>query len=281
MLTSTKNTIILCMILLSCVVFSTLAVGQDKAGWLNDTVTVRFQEEPMSAVLGKISQQTGIAILYDEKLADQKVTGHYKDIKFSEAINRLFSDKNKSIQVFKNEKKIIVKTFGAKQFILAGDTPMSTKEHLHVDNLSLDEIRTLQVSQYNEFRNQISDENEIIAKDMTRSQLKAFIKNQNKQFKDSLKNENEVVTKNKTRAQLRMFVSKQNKAFENSLLNDEEQIGENGETRLQLREFIQDQDLKFNNTLTEGEQLVVDGKTRNELKQFIQAEQSKMSSTDN
>ncbi|MCW5214109.1 hypothetical protein VU13_02110, partial [Desulfobulbus sp. US5] len=109
MLAHLKNLSIVFITLLSCMLFSTLAAGQNQAEWLNDRVTIKFQEEPMNTVLGEIAQQTGIAILYDEKLADQKVTGYYKGVKFSEAINRLFSEKNKSIQVFKSEKKIIVK----------------------------------------------------------------------------------------------------------------------------------------------------------------------------
>ena len=66
----------------------------------------------MSSVLGKISAQTGIVILYDENLADQKITGNYKGIGLSEAVNRLFVEKNKSILINENEKLIIVKTFG-------------------------------------------------------------------------------------------------------------------------------------------------------------------------
>ncbi|MCI5209072.1 MAG: hypothetical protein D3910_09825 [Candidatus Electrothrix sp. ATG2] len=82
----------------------------------------------MNSVLGKISEQTGVAILYDEKLADQKVTGHYKNIKFSEAIDRLFSGTNKSIQVLGSEKKIMVKTFGAKNYISSrSDSSVITK----------------------------------------------------------------------------------------------------------------------------------------------------------
>ena len=123
-----KNNIIILSLIFFSLLLTSVVFGNDTTGWLDENVNIRFQNETMSVVLGKISTQTGIAILYDENLAEQKVTGNYKDIKFSEAINRLFSDKNKSIQVLKNEKKIIVKTFGAKQFVLASSSDTVTGE---------------------------------------------------------------------------------------------------------------------------------------------------------
>ncbi|RWX52476.1 hypothetical protein VU01_10071, partial [Candidatus Electrothrix marina] len=162
MLAHLKNLSIVFITLLSCMLLSTLAAGQNQAEWLNDKVTVRFQEEPMSTVLGEIAQQTGIAILYDEKLADQKVTGSYKEIKFSEAINRLFSETNKSIQVFKNEKKIIVKTFGAKQFVLASSAEDVPNNFLSEDKLiTAVELQKMQRQRYNEYRKRIANDNEV------------------------------------------------------------------------------------------------------------------------
>ncbi|MGB5684236.1 MAG: hypothetical protein WBM35_00370, partial [Candidatus Electrothrix sp.] len=175
MLKPLKKISIVSVTLLSCMLLSTLAAGQDKAGWLNDKVTLRFQDEQMSSVLGNLSEQTGIAILYDEKLADQKVTGHYKAIKFAEAINRLFSENNKSIQVLKNEKKIIVKTFGAKQFILASSTERAPSDQLSDDSekMTLAELEKMHRQQYKEYKERISNENEVLEGGMTRGEVKA------------------------------------------------------------------------------------------------------------
>ncbi|CAK8723790.1 hypothetical protein H206_02390 [Candidatus Electrothrix aarhusensis] len=180
MLTPMKNSIILCVIFLSCIFSSTLAAGQNKTGWLNDKVTIRFQEESMSAVLGGIAQQTGIAILYDEKLAGQKVTGYYKNVKFSEAINRLFSEKNKSIQVFKSEKKIVVKTFGAKQFILATSGKITPDQPVdEAETMTVADLEKMHKRQYKEYKERIADDNEIITDDkLTRAELRKFHKKQ-------------------------------------------------------------------------------------------------------
>ncbi|MCI5139442.1 MAG: hypothetical protein D3922_13755, partial [Candidatus Electrothrix sp. AR1] len=196
MLTSSKKIIILSLSLLSPIFLSALAAGQDKAEWLDDKVTIRFQEEAMSTVLGKIAQQTSIAILYDEKLSNQKVTGYYKNIKFSEAINRLFSEKNKSIQVFKNEKKIIVKTFGAKQFILASSAeiaPSSIQPSEDSKKMTLAELEKMHKQQYKEYKERISNENEVLEGGMTRGELKAMHKKQYEDYKKSISDDNEML----------------------------------------------------------------------------------------
>ncbi|MCW5209242.1 hypothetical protein VU10_03430, partial [Desulfobulbus sp. US1] len=198
--------------------FSTLAAGQNQAEWLNDRVTIKFQEEPMNTVLGEIAQQTGIAILYDEKLADQKVTGYYKGVKFSEAINRLFSEKNKSIQVFKSEKKIIVKTFGAKQFILASsDQPSEDSEEM--TSVSADNLKSLHEKQKNEFKQMMQDDNEKFGGSMTKAQLSDLHKKQKNEFKQMMQDDNEKFGGSMTKAQLSALHEKQLEEINNSQIN--------------------------------------------------------------
>lgn len=196
MLNLQNKTIVFCLTLFFCFFFSPLAFGQGKTEWLNDKVTLRFQEEPMSSVLGKLSEQTGIAILYDEKLAGQKVTGLYKDIKFAEAINRLFSETNKSIQVLKNEKKIIVKTFGAKNFVLAlsaQSAPVS--EFLDKEkSMTVADLNKLHKEQYEEYLKSIKNANIVIPGiNLTRGELDKINRKQYDEYLEKKNNENIIV----------------------------------------------------------------------------------------
>jgi hypothetical protein len=96
-----------------------IAATKKANNWLDEPLTISFQNEPLSKVLKRISERIGVSIAYDQELANEKVTGNYKNLKTSDAITRLFRNKNNTIQVNKAKKIIIVKTFGAKNFLLA------------------------------------------------------------------------------------------------------------------------------------------------------------------
>ncbi|MCI5223852.1 MAG: hypothetical protein D3924_14565 [Candidatus Electrothrix sp. AR4] len=97
-----------------CIYDDSSSAAQKKTHWLNSAVSVRFQNERLENVLGKISKQTGVVIVFNQELADEKVTGNYKGIKLSDAINRLFLGKNKTVQTDRSKKIILVKTFRKK-----------------------------------------------------------------------------------------------------------------------------------------------------------------------
>lgn len=105
-----------------------IAVTKKANNWLDEPLTISFQKEPLSEVLKQISERTGVSIAYDQELANEKVTGNYKNVKISDAITRLFRDKNNTILVNKAKKLIIVKTFGAKNFLLA--KAVASKDHI-------------------------------------------------------------------------------------------------------------------------------------------------------
>lgn len=275
MLNLQNKTIIFCLPLFFCFFFSPLAFGQGKTEWLNDKVTLRFQEEPMSSVLGKLSQQTGIAILYDEKLAGQKVTGLYKDIKFAEAINRLFSETNKSIQVLKNEKKIIVKTFGAKNFVLALSAqrvPSPANKTLdNSEKMTLAEVEAMHKRQYKEYKMRLADENEVLEGGLTRAQAKERILRDNAQFKQKLKNEDEILEGWKTRAEVRKMIQQEHEKFQKSLSDDSEVIPERGGmNRGQLRELIKKDRRAYEESLSRNDTIIEGGLTKQAARRAIE-----------
>ncbi|MCI5124964.1 MAG: hypothetical protein D3925_10910 [Candidatus Electrothrix sp. AR5] len=267
----------LCITLLSVMLFSTLATGQDKEGWLNDRVTIRFQEKPMSIVLGKISQKTGIAILYDENLSNQKVTGHYKDIKFSEAIDRLFSEKNKSIQVFKNEKKIIVKTFGAKQFILApsGET-VPGKSSGKKESISVADLEKIHRQQYKEYKEWLADNNEVLDGGMTRGEIKALHESQYKDYKKHIDNPNELVDQRMTRGELKALHDRQAQEYRKYIANDDEVL-DGGMTRGAIKAMHKRQAKEFKKYIANDNEILEGGMTRGEIRLMHQQQLKEIS----
>ena len=266
---------IILLIIILLLVGNNLLAAQKATNWLDEPVTILFQNEPLSKVLEKISKQTITAIMVSSTQANEKVTGDYKNVKASGAITRLFSSKNKSIQVSKEKKVIVVKTFGAKKFIWAGVASGGNDiAQLSTDKISLDEIRALQIKYYQEYRDEISDDNAVIEGNLTRAELRNIVQEQNKEFEESLKNDKEIIAGNKTRAQLRKFVEQQNEMFIKSLSNNEEIIAE-GLTRVQLRNLVEKDIKKYKDSISDDNEIIEGSLTRAELKTFVQKEINK------
>jgi len=141
-----------------------IAATKKARSWLDEPITISFKNEPLSKVLEQISERIGISIAYNQELANEKVTGNYKDVKTSDAITRLFRNKNNSIQVNKAEKIIIVKTFGAKNYLLA--RAVDSKDHLLQQqilgtDITIAELNALNKKQLEHSEQTIGD-NEII-----------------------------------------------------------------------------------------------------------------------
>lgn len=152
-----------------------IAATKKANNWLDEPLTISFQNEPLSKVLKRISERTGVSIAYDQELANEKVTGNYKDLKTSDAITRLFRNKNNTIQVNKAKKIIIVKTFGAKNFLLA--KAVDSKDHflqqqIMGTDMTIAELNALNKKQLEHSQQTIGDDEIIMgSSDMTLSDL--------------------------------------------------------------------------------------------------------------
>lgn len=257
-----------------CLLTTSVTLRADTAGWLDEKVNIRFQNEAMSKVLGKISQQTGVAILFDEKLASEKVTGYYKNIKFSEVINRLFSEKNKSIQAFKYERKIIIKTFGAKQFILAGQDSASDSSGSAQESykMTLAELEKMHKQQYKEYKERITDGNELIDGGMTRDDIQTLHRKQYEEYKKRTANEDEIIDGGMTRGDIRALHKKQYEEYKKRTAHEDEII-DGDMTRGQIRELHKQQAKAFLERKKNTNE-VIDGKmTRGQI-QALHVKQS-------
>ena len=211
-----------CILLFLAVIFISnivLSATKNETNWLDETISINFQNEPLSKVLKQISEQTGVSIAYDQELANEKVTGNFEHIKTSDAITRLFRSKNKSIQVNEEKKIILIKTFGAKNFVWAG---ASVKSQNKSSQMTLATLERMHAQQYKEYKEYISKDTEMLEDgSMTRGELR---KMHNGQLQDILKNiDNAAETLedgSMTRGELRALHDQQLKTLQNQIAND-------------------------------------------------------------
>jgi len=235
------------------------SVDQQADNWLDAPVTIRFQNEPLSKMLGKISKKTGIAILYDQELADDKVSGNYKDVKASDAITRLFSGKNKSIQVSKDKKVIVVKTFGAKAFIWAGSyTGEQGNEQNPLESMSLAELDTLTSQQYMKYKECIANDNEFLTEfGKTRGELRAMQDYQYKEYKERIANDQEFLPEvGMIRGELDAMQEQQYKEYQERLTNENEMLIEFGKTRAELNVMHELQNKEYKNRISRDDEFL-------------------------
>ncbi len=231
------------------------AAIQNTAPWLDTPVTVRFQNQPLSKVLEKISKQTGIAVLYDQELANEKVTGNYKGVKASDAITRLFNSENKSIQVDKTEKVIIIKTFGAKNFVWAGRDKGNNKS----SKMTLAELEKLHEHQYKKYKERIADDNEVLEGGMTRREVRSMHEQQYRNFQMRLSNDDNMDEGSMTRQEIRQLQEKQYNDFQKRLVLSDDDVLESGVTRGETKAMHDKQYRSYQDRLASDSE-VIDGR---------------------
>jgi type II secretory pathway component GspD/PulD (secretin) len=241
------------------------AYAEKNYDWLDEPVTLRFQNESLRTVLEKISKKTGISILFAQDLADEKVTGNYQNVKASEAVTRLFSSKNKSIQINSDKKIIIVKTFGAKEFIWANAGDQSHKGKDGQKNLTSAELVKLHKQQYKEYKDSISNENELIGHGITRGELQIIHEQQYAEFQASINNLDEKLEGGITRGELKAKQEAQYRQYLSDLSNDSEKL-EGGITRGELRSMQEKQYKDFRRQIADDNEMLEGGMTRGELR---------------
>jgi uncharacterized protein YbaA (DUF1428 family) len=267
-----------------CASAACLSAAENTSVWLNVPVTVRFQNESLNKVLGDISRQAGVVLFFDQALADKKVSGSYKDVKLSEAINRLFSEENKSIQVFRGEKKIIIKTFGAKKFVQAGtelpdqgDTV--SQEEAEGEGMTLAELKKMHRQQYKEYKKRIADDNEVLEGGMTRGEVRAMQKKQYEEYKERIAAGNEVFEDGKTLREVKAMHKRQYEEYKERVAAGNE-VFEDGKTLREVKAMHKRQYEKYKKRVAAGNEVFEDGKTLREVKAMHKRQYEEYSNRD-
>lgn len=223
-----------------------IAEANDTSNWLDMPVTTTFQNEPLKKVLQNISEQTGISIAYDQTLANEKITGNYQKIKISDAIDRLFKNKNKTIQVNEKNKTIIIKTFGAKAFLWAA-TGQKTDTNKQASNpVTLADLEDMHAEQTKIYKDRISSDKEILEGGLTRGELQAMHRLQAKEHQS-------YVDENKSK-QLKALHKQQADEYKKYLSN-KKVVTEDGLTHDELQELHSKQSAEYQTILTQKDTL--------------------------
>lgn len=237
-----------------------------QAAWLDAPVTIEFSNENLSSALEKISNQTGISILYDEALAKEKVSASYYNVKAVEAINRLFAGKNKSLSFNDEKKAIIVKHFGAKGYVWAtGQEVESAADAEFGKKMTLADLERLHEQQFIEYKKRLANDDEILEGGMTRGEVKVMHEQQHKEYKHSLLVDDTLLEGGMTLGELKNMHEQQMKEFKKQITNNDEML-ESGITRGELKALHEHQLKKFREKLNNDDVVLDGGITRGELR---------------
>ena len=150
--------------------------------WFNRPVSIKAVAEPLESVLGKISANAQVTIVFDQSQRLNPVSMVYEDVPLQHALNRLFAHQNKSF-VFNNEKKIIiVKSFGAKEYVW---TAYDRDKVAFPAEMTAEEVNQLHSEQYQEYLTDLGNDDQILDNGMTRGQLKAMHEQQYQEYLNS------------------------------------------------------------------------------------------------
>ncbi len=222
--------LLIILILFPCNVFST---SEKESNWLDKQVSITFRNEPLRKVLSGIAQQASISIIYAQELANEKVNGDYNNLKALDAITRLFNGKNKVIQINSRKKIISIKTFGAKNFIWAGNIRQDQSPY---ESITLAELNKLHEQQNHEYISRIVSDNEISVGGITLSKLNLLHEQQNRRHQTLTNNGDTILENGMTLNELNLLHEQQNHEYQ-TLLNYGDEALENGMTLNELNLF--------------------------------------------
>lgn len=226
------------------------AVGQPanvvKKDIFEQRISLRFDQEKLGHVLKNISEISNIRIIYDERLSDLKVSGAYKSISVTEAINRLLRGMNNSLKIDEENKTIVIKGFGEVKYIVATTIDQSGS---YDGNLTPEELVASYIDNLNEFEQELSDKSKIIDElGITRGEMEASYEQQLSQFNRD-RNDNTKISRETgmTSAELNAGYERQLDRF-NQNNNDLDSIDpETGISHKELLKEYENQLTAFNN----------------------------------
>lgn len=261
--TMVRNMLIL---LLGCCVipfFAGSSISQQTEAppdWLIQTVSMQFKDATLPVILESLSEKTGVAILYDEKLVNEKFSGTYTEITMVEFLNRLFNKYNKAITFNRDKKLVIVETFGAEKYIIAGGAAKSSTEVLpFMDGMTRAELEELQREQYELYRDSLANKDEIVpGLEITRGELEKLHEQQLKEYQAELDSPESIVpeTGGKTRAELKKMHEQQMEEYRKSLEDQEAIVPEVGISRGELKKLHESQYQQYQESRNNPDEIV-------------------------
>jgi len=197
-------------------------------------ISLRFDQEKLGQVLKKISEISNIRIIYDERLSDIKVSGVYKGISVTEAINRLLRGMNNSLKIDEANNTIVIKGFGEVNYIIAATND---------ENFTPDELQASYIDSLKKFEQELADKSKIIDElGISREKMEATYEKQLSEFNRE-QNDNTKISDETgmTSAELNAEYEKQLAEFDQNNSNPDFIDLETGVSRKELLENYENQ----------------------------------------
>ncbi len=171
-----------CYLFIVCFFVSTGGVVQAvEPDIFEQPVTLKFHNNELEVILKKLSDESGIQIIYDKRIAKKKVSGVYEDEPFKAVIQRLLGGLNHSLTMDGQKRTLLVEGFGETHYVTT-----QTKEggaYLADVEMSISELKALHKEQHEEFVKEINDMAAFVEEvGMTRGELRNLQEVQNAQF---------------------------------------------------------------------------------------------------
>jgi hypothetical protein len=248
---------------------------EEPPDWLIQTVSMQFKDEALPVILENLSKKTGVAILYDEQLVNEKFSGNYIDVTMVEFINRLFNQYNRAITFNRDKKLVIVETFGAERYLIASGDEKSSDEVLpFMDGMTRAELEQQHREQYALYQESLKNKDEIIpGLEITRGELEKLHEQQLKEYQADLNSPESVVpeTGGKTRAELEKMHAQQMEEHRKSLADPEAIVPGVGISQRELQKLHESQYREYQESLNDPDEIVPGlDISRQELKELHQ-----------
>lgn len=266
---------ILTLFVLALIVIANVAYGMD-SDVFDQSVTVKFKKNKLGVALERLSGEVGVEIIYDEKISNNLVSGAFKDVPFSEVVNRLLSGLNHSLNMDLERKTLVIKAFGEANYV--STSAVNSDEYVTDIGIPILELHALHEKQSEEFAQQLKDTKEFLGEvGMTRGELRELHEQQSEQFKQNQQNPGQFLEDlNMTRGQLYEMRKKQLAAYTGEINNDKTFLAELGVTMGEHRSMLVGQAAVYDKNLQDKDEYLPEiGMTRGEHQRLLAQQMEK------
>jgi hypothetical protein len=259
-----KNVLLLLIFAMSaiCGITTTFAVETD---YFEQPITMSFNQSELGTVLKKISEMSGIKIIYDEKISQKSVSGIYEEVPLRIVVHRLLKGTSNSLTFDEKKKILLIEGFGQARYVT---TETGSERVDFVDTaLTYAELNALHAEQLNEFEQEQVNKNIFLEEfGMTLGEMESMHEEQLANFNQEQGDASTILPEfGMTVGEHQSMVEEQLSEFNNGLDNGNTMSSEFGMTSKEHRVTVEKQLVVFNQN--EDEFLPEFGMTRGKLKQ--------------
>ena len=189
----------------------------------------------------------------------------YDNVPLQHALNRIFAHQNKSFIFNKEEKIIIVKSFGAKEYVW---TAYDRNQVTFPEKMTAEEVNQLHNEQYQEYLADLSNDDQVLENGMTRAQMKAMHEQQYQEYLDAKEDSNGLLENGMTIGQVRTMHAQQYEEYKLESEDDSVILEDGVTTRGELRAMHESQYRSYKNSLSDSSELLENGMSKKELREM-------------